>query len=180
MNRRQFIMSGVALGSALAFAPLGYSLYQSMADPHDGQAHAALDPAHDCPARLVLDALIPAFLHGALASDTRTAQIQIARVRDDILSFMPFLSLDTQHELQQLFGLLQHRLARLALTGYLSTLAELEMAQRIALINSWRDSYVKLLQDAWQGLKELCTGAFYGDPTQWPLLRYPGLALYGE
>ena len=173
-------MSGVALGSALAFAPLGYSLYQSMADPHDGLAHAALDPTHDCPARLVLDALIPVFLHGALASDTPAAQAQIVQVRDDILNFVPFLSLDAQHELQQLFGLLQHRLARLALTGYLSTLAELDLAQRIALMSSWRESYIKLLQDAWQGLKELCTGAFYGDPTQWPLLRYPGLALYAD
>ncbi|KKO44614.1 hypothetical protein WG68_15080 [Arsukibacterium ikkense] len=161
MDRRQFILSGIALA---AVASLGgtLSLYgwrQSLsADEHHRD--------------LVLSAILPALLYGALPEDATLAAAELARTKAAINDFLPFLPLRQQQELHQLFNLLANRISRLGLTGHLTQLAGLSIPQRLALLNSWRDSYLGVLQQAYHGLRELLYGAYYGQPEHWQPLAY--------
>ena len=158
MNRRQFIFRSLALTLA---ASTGYAVYQYQS--LQGSDNAAV---------LVLDALLPAVLMGALPSDAAAQQLSLQRSRDAVLEFMAYLPQNQQQQLQQLFQLLQQDLVRLALTGQWLQLADLPLSQRLDLLLSWRDSYFALLRQAFSGLRELIYGAFYGQPQHWLHLNY--------
>lgn len=158
MNRRQFIFRSLALTLA---ASTGYTVYQYQS--LQGSDNAAV---------LVLDALLPAVLMGALPSDAAAQQLSLQRSRDAVLEFMAYLPQNQQQQLQQLFQLLQQDLLRLALTGQWLQLADLPLSQRLDLLLSWRDSYFALLRQAFSGLRELIYGAFYGQPEHWLHLSY--------
>jgi hypothetical protein len=156
MDRRQFIISGIALGAA---ASLGIYGWQYSVESHTDHRD------------LVLSALLPALLYAGLPQDT-TFAANVARTQVAVADFMPFLPHRQQRELQQLFTLLANRLGQLAVTGHLTRLTELTVAQRIQLLNQWRDSYMTLLQQAYHGLRELLYGAYYGQPEHWQALAY--------
>ena len=121
---------------------------------------------------LSLIALLPVFLSGALAKDEQQQTVQIeatiAAIKQNVLTFPPHI----QHELLDLFKLLSSQVATLALTGHLTTLAELPLAFRAHLITAWRDSYFSLLNQAYDGLKELIFASFYGNPVSWDFIHY--------
>ncbi len=94
MQRRQFIMLGLATGAAFA---TGVSVYPTLNPSAETAQQQAV---------LVLDALLPALLLGALSTDAALQQQQIQQTRRAVLDFLPFLPKRTQAELQQLFGLL--------------------------------------------------------------------------
>lgn len=158
MNRRQFIFRSLALTLA---ASTGYAVYQ----------HQSLQGS-DNAAVLVLDALLPAVLMGALPAEATAQQLSLQQSRDAVLEFLAYLPQSQQQQLHQLFQLLQQDLARLALTGQWLQLADLPLSQRLDLLLSWRDSYFSLLQQAFSGLRELIYGAFYGQPQHWQALSY--------
>jgi hypothetical protein len=160
MQRRQFIMLGLAAGATLA---TGISLYPlAVADQQD-----QLDAA-----TLVLDAILPALLLGALPADPQQQRLALLQTRNAALEFLPFLPKRTQAELSQLFLLLSQQLTRLALTGHLLAIGELTISQRLQLLETWRTSYLTALQPAFNGLRALLMGAYYGQPTQWQALGY--------
>lgn len=160
MQRRQFIMLGLAAGATLA---TGVSLYPlAVADPQDRRDAATL----------VLDAILPALLLGALPEDPKQQQAALDRTRNAAMDFLPFLPQRSQAELSQLFLLLSEKLTRLALTGHLIALDQLSIQQRLQLLESWRTSYLALLQQAFNGLRALLLGAYYGQPAQWQALGY--------
>ncbi|MBU2427708.1 MAG: hypothetical protein KKA56_12595 [Gammaproteobacteria bacterium] len=160
MHRRQFIMFGLASGAALA---TGVSLYPlAVADQTE----------RDDAASLVLDAILPALLLGALPQDQALRESALLQTRQAALDFLPFLPKRNQAELSQLFLLLSQQLTRLALTGHLVAMAELSVSQRLQLLESWRTSYLTVLQQAFNGLRALLMGAFYGQPQQWQALGY--------
>lgn len=159
MQRRQFIMLGLAAGAALATGVTLYPLF----DQNEQQQQDAT---------LVLDALLPAILLGALPTDAAAKQQALQNTRNAVLAFLPFLPKRQQAELQQLFSLLSQQLTRLALTGHSLALAELSVASRLQLLTRWRDSYLQLLQQAYNGLRELLLAAYYGQPQHWQALAY--------
>lgn len=159
MDRRQFILSGIALGTASSLG-LGVLSWQHSLQPHNDN----LD--------LVLSALLPALLYGALPQDATLAAAEISRTKTAVFDFMPFLPQRQQQELHQLFNLLTNRVTQLALTGHLTALAQLSISQRLQLLNQWRDSYLGLLQQAYHGLRELLYGAYYGQSEHWQALAY--------
>ena len=67
----------------------------------------------------------------------------------------------------------------LIFSGQFSHIDSLSAAQKVALLNAWRFSYVDLLKVAFTGLKELVFAAFYGNPDNWNILNYqkPNLGL---
>lgn len=85
---------------------------------------------------------------------------------------MPYLPVSQQDELEQLFGLLAYRVTQLALTAHITALPELSVSQRLALLDSWRDSYIWILQQAYHGLRELLYAAYYGQPEHWQSITY--------
>jgi len=160
MKRRQFIMLGLATGSALT---LGISTMPLFTADSAQQRDSAV---------LVLDALLPALLHGALPADAVARQAALRRSRDAVLQFLPFLPQSQQQQLRQLFVLLETDLSRLALTGHWLSLHELPIPMRLQLLHTWRDSYLTVLQQAYAGLKELLFAAYYGQPQHWQPLSY--------
>lgn len=161
MDRRQFILSGIALAAAASLGA-GLSIYgwrQSL-------------NADDNNRNLVLSAILPALLYGALPRDASLAAMELERTKAAVNDFLPFLPLRQQQELHQLFNLLANRISQLGLTGHLTQLADLSIQQRLALLDSWRDSYLGVLQQAYHGLRELLYGAYYGQPEHWQALAY--------
>lgn len=161
MDRRQFILSGIALAAAAGFGTaLGiYGWRQSLL-------------ADDNNRDLVLSAVLPALLYGALPQEATLAAAELERTKAAVNDFLPFLPSRQRQELDQLFNLLANRISQLGLTGHLSQLAELTIQQRLALLDSWRDSYLEVLQQAYHGLRELLYGAYYGQPEHWQALAY--------
>ncbi|MAD76533.1 MAG: hypothetical protein CML20_17385 [Rheinheimera sp.] len=161
MDRRQFILSGIALAAVASIgATLGIYGWQKSMDADENNRE------------LVLSALLPALLYGALPEDATLAAAELNRTQTAIGDFLPFLPLRQQQELHQLFNLLANRISRLGLTGHLTQLADLSIQQRLALLESWRDSYLGVLQQAYHGLRELLYGAYYGQPEHWQALAY--------
>lgn len=159
MDRRRFILSGIALGAATSLS-IGSLSWQQSLQPHDSHRD------------LVLSALLPALLYGALPQDATLADAEINRTKTALSDFMPFLPLRQQQELHQLFNLLANRVAQLALTGHFTALTQLSINQRLQLLSQWRDSYLHLLQQAYHGLRELLYGAYYGQSEHWQALNY--------
>ncbi|GAB2926899.1 hypothetical protein [Rheinheimera gaetbuli] len=161
MDRRKFILTGISLGAAASLGS-GLAIW--------GWQHSL---APDSSNRdLVLSALLPALLYGALPQDATMAAAGLERTKTAISDFMPFLPLRQQQELHQLFNLLANRISLLGLSGHLSSLPELSIAQRLQLLSQWRDSYLALLQQAYHGLRELLYGAYYGQSEHWQALAY--------
>lgn len=158
MNRRQFIFRSLALTLS---ASTGYAVYQ----------YQSLQGSDNAPV-LVLDALLPAVLMGALPTDAAAQQLALQECRDAVVEFLQYLPQSQQQQLEQFFQLLQQDLARLALTGQWLQLSDLALAQRLELLISWRDSYFSVLKQAFGGLRELMYGAFYGQPEHWWALNY--------
>lgn len=161
MDRRQFILSGIALAAAASLGA-GLSIYGWQ------QSLNADDNNRD----LVLSAILPALLYGALPQDASLAAMDLERTKTAVNDFLPFLPLRQQQELHQLFNLLANRISQLGLTGHLTQLGDLSIQQRLALLDSWRDSYLGVLQQAYHGLRELFYGAYYGQPEHWLALAY--------
>lgn len=157
MHRRQFIMAGLALAGSAA---LGIKFWHYSVSPQPNNRH------------LVLAAILPALLYGALPTDKQAAIAALQRTEQAISDFMPFLPLRQQQQLDQLFNLLAHRFSRLGLAGYWQTLDTLTVKERLAILDAWRDSYLALLQQAYHGLRELLYGAYYGQPEHWQPLAY--------
>lgn len=157
MHRRQFIIAGLALAGSAA---LGIQFWQYSVSPQSTNRS------------LVLAAMLPALLYGALPPDKQAAIVALRRTEQAITDFMPFLPIRQQQQLDQLFNLLAHRFSRLGLTGYWQTLDNLSAKERLAILDAWRDSYLALLQQAYHGLRELLYGAFYGQPEHWQPLTY--------
>ena len=161
MDRRRFILTGIALGTA---ASLGGGLAIM------GWQHSQVPDSSN--RELVLSALLPALLYGALPQDATLAAAELDRTKTAISDFLPFLPLRQQQELNQLFNLLANRISQLGLTGYVTALSDLALQQRLQLLNQWRDSYLTLLQQAYHGLRELLYGAYYGQSEHWQALAY--------
>ncbi|MFC4653594.1 MULTISPECIES: hypothetical protein [Rheinheimera] len=158
MHRRQFLFSTLAL---LVSASTGWTVYQYQ--QADGSADSAT---------LVVEALLPALLAGALPHDPQLAAQQLRQTRQAVLQYLGFLAKSQQAQLHQLFAVLETDLLRLALTGHWLSLTELPLVERLRLLDSWRDSYLQLMQQAYAACKELLLGAYYGDPAHWQPLQY--------
>lgn len=161
MDRRKFILTGIALGTAASLGS-GLAIW--------GWQHSLTSDNSN--RDLVLSALLPALLYGALPQDANLAAAELNRSKTAISDFLPFLPQRQQQELHQLFNLLANRISLLGLSGHFSTLAELSLSQRLQLLNQWRDSYLALLQQAYHGLRELLYGAYYGQSEHWDALAY--------
>lgn len=169
MNRRQFLTLGVA--SAVVIST-GATIYQQ------SELDSIID-SFDDETTSVLIAIIPVLLHGSLPEDSALRQQKVLHIVRDMQQAIVTLPPATQAEITQLLDLLKSRLAMLIFSGQFSHIDSLSAAQKVALLNAWRFSYVDLLKVAFTGLKELVFAAFYGNPDNWNILNYqkPNLGL---
>lgn len=168
LTRRQLLWSTLIGGAALA----GLTLVIAPGDDAPA-ASAELKFLNDSDV-LVLTALIPALLDGALATDPTQQSQQIRALLRRFDQALLHLYPRTRAELRQLFDLLTNKAGRVALAGVWSNWTQASLADKQQFLNQWRDSFLDLLQTAYAGLHNLVMASFYGDPDNWLLAGYNG------
>ena len=161
-SRRVFLATGV-LGTA-ALATVGWLRVRDDATGRGLSTDASV----------IVRALVPAFLAGALPSEAaprnEAIEATVANVDTAILGLPPA----AQKELAQLFALLGFAPARLAIAGMTHDWADATQAEVNAVLERWRTSRAMLLRSAYDGLHQLVIAAWYGNPRAWDAIGYPG------
>lgn len=161
-SRRRFLQAGIAGGALLAFA--GWCKRPLAAAPR-GLSEGE---------REMLGAIAAVLLDGALPQESEARRMLIARTVDGIARAVAGLSLATQKEIGELFGLLVHAPGRVLLAGVGRPWREAAAADVAGFLAAWRGSRFGLLQSAYAALHDLTFGAWYAQPDSWAALGYPG------
>jgi hypothetical protein len=98
----------------------------------------------------------------------------VALTVDGIATAVAGLSLASQKELGELFGLLVLAPARLLLAGVGKPWREASVAEVSEFLQDWRSSRLGLLQSAYGALHDLTFGAWYARADTWEAIGYPG------
>lgn len=158
-SRRKFIQTGLAGGALLACA---------------GWINAAGPRALKADEREMLAAIVGVLLAGALPADDAARRQAVARTVDGIATAVAGLSLATQKEVGELFGLLVLAPARYLLAGVAAPWREATPGEIADFLESWRKSRLGLLQSGYLALHDLIFGAWYARPESWDAIGYPG------
>ncbi|WP_300335869.1 hypothetical protein [Accumulibacter sp.] len=158
-GRRQFIRTGLAGGVLLSLA---------------GWLNAAGARRLSEAEREMLGAVVGAMLAGVLPSQGPERLRLVALTVDGVATAVSGLSVATQIELGELFGLLVIAPARLVLAGVGKPWREASVDEVGEFLQAWRSSRLKLLQTAYGALHDLSFGAWYGRPDSWQAIAYPG------
>ncbi|SBT07567.1 conserved exported hypothetical protein [Candidatus Accumulibacter aalborgensis] len=158
-SRRQFIRTGLAGGALLSFS---------------GWLNAAGARALSAAEREMLAAVCSAMLDGALPRDNEQRRRWLALTVDGIAGEVAGLSLATQKEVGELFGLLVVAPGRLVLAGVSKPWREASVVDVSEFLQSWRSSRIGLLQGAYGALHDLIFGAWYARSDTWEAIGYPG------
>lgn len=121
--------------------------------------------------RLLLWAIIPAYLYPALDKDDEASRFLVLRNIDGAISGLPQ---STQDELRQLFSLLSFQLSKALMAGIWTRWNQAGIDSLQSFLSSWRESYVALLRVGYLGLHQIIVGSFYGEPMSWQGIGYPG------
>jgi hypothetical protein len=162
MRRRTWLKVGLVGGAALSVAGGAALLLRP----------APRDPAHSDSARLVLRAVMPALLAGALPAAAAAREAALAGGLDRSIAAIREFPLAIRLELGELFDLLDSAPGRwLAGVGQWTTAGEAEIS---AFLQRWRTHPFDLFQVGYQALHDLVLGPWYADPSTWQGIRYPG------
>lgn len=168
LTRRQLLLGSLIGGAALA----GLTLALAPRDePTPAAAPLQFLTADDV---LVLTALLPVLLDGALATEPSLRARQIAALLQRLDQAVLHLYPRSRAELRELFQLLENKAGRVVLAGVWSNWAQASAADKHGFLLHWRDSFLDLLQTAYAGLHNLVMASFYGDPNNWTLVGYAG------
>jgi len=154
-TRREFLKTGVAGALLLNIAGC------SRAPGDGGRA-------------VVLAALIPVFLEGALPAGGETRSELITRTIAGVEKAIAGLSLSTQKEVGELFDLLSFAPTRMIVVGIWSPWPEATPQAIGEFLESWRHSRFDLLKSGYAALHDLIFGAWYARPDTWAAINYPG------
>jgi hypothetical protein len=160
MRRRTFLKVGLIGGAVLAAAG-ATALWLKP---------AARDAATSEEARLVLGAVIPALLAGALPADDAASARAAALART--IAAIESLPEPTRRELGELFALLASRPGR-----WLADIDDwnsAEVQQVTRFLQHWRTHRFELFQAGYHALHDLVLGPWYADESTWAAIGYPG------
>lgn len=168
-TRRQFLKTGL-IGSALLAT--AFALHKPL-DRIGKRALVAQVPLEGA-LRLVVAAVAPVMLAGALpvAGEQREAAIQ--RATDGVALAVSALSASAQREVAELFALLTLAPTRIAVAGVRSPWPTASEEQIRSFLDAWRTSSSDLLKSGYMALHDLIFGAWYADPMTWAAIGYPG------
>lgn len=129
--------------------------------------------------RIVFRAVAEAVLDGSLPeappSRTRALESQLGRLNATLGALPPA----TQHELDQLLGLLASPPGRRLLAGLGSAWDSASVAEVQRALQSMRESSLTVRRQAYHALRDLTHAAFFADESHWALLGYPGPRVLG-
>ncbi|MBY5993055.1 TAT leader-containing periplasmic protein [Ferrimonas balearica] len=157
MERRQFLIAGLVGTAAVATGVVLWPGAEPVAPFSDTQ-------------QALVRALVAPVLEGVAPPEVVEAQADavVRGVGATIATLPP----GSQAQLQQLFELLDQRLALLAMTGSLTPILARQPAELAAMLAQWRHHFLDTLVVAYQGLKELILATWYAEPDHWGPLDY--------
>lgn len=119
--------------------------------------------------RAIVAAIAPVILDGALPApdDIRS----VVRGVDLAIAGLPP---SVQAEVAQLFGLAGFPPTRRLVAGIWSSWADARPQDVAAFLERWRRSRIEMLRSAYQALHRLVAAAWYGNPSSWKAIGYPG------
>jgi hypothetical protein len=164
MQRRRLLQLGIGGAAALVLVGGGLSLV------HPGLAQGRLTAR----SREVFAALARGLLDGALPVEPAAQQQAIAAHLDRVDATIGGLPAAVQKELSMLLALLGSTPGRLGLVGLRDDWPQASVASLQAALQSMRLSSLAPRQQAYLALHELTNGAYFSDPSTWPVLGYPG------
>jgi hypothetical protein len=164
MKRRRLLQLG--LGGAAALVLVGGGL--SLAQP--GLVDGRLSPR----SREVFAALARALLDGALPAAPSARQAAITAHLGRVDATIAGLPAHVQKELSMLLAVLGSAPGRLGLAALHDDWPQASVAAIQAALQGMRFSSIAMRQQAYLALHELTNGAYFSDPSTWPLLGYPG------
>lgn len=168
-TRRRLLQTGLAGGLLLAAA---YALHKPL-DRWGKRALVDQSPLASS-LRLVLPALLPVLLAGALPTEPAARQAAVTRATDAVGIAIAQLSAATQREVAELFALLALPPTRIAVARLSRPWGEASEQELRAFLDGWRGSSLGLLRSGYLALHDLALGAWYADPATWAALGYPG------
>lgn len=121
--------------------------------------------------RLLLWAIIPAYLYPAVQPNDDESKFIVLRNIDGAISGLPQ---STQDELRQLFGLLSFQLSKALVAGIWTRWNKASIDSLQFFLSSWQESYLALLRTGYLGLHQIIIGSYYGEPMSWQSIGYPG------
>jgi hypothetical protein len=164
MKRRSLLKLGVTTAVALSIV---------------GGAAAWLQPGFERGTlsqmgREVFRSVAMAVLDKTLPVQAGAREISLAGLLNRIDLLVGTLPQHAQNELSQLLSLLGNPAGRLALAGLGTPWAHASLEEVQIALQGMRVSGLVLRQQAYAALHEITAGAYFSDPSSWPLLGYPG------
>jgi hypothetical protein len=164
MQRRTLLKLGAASAAVLIVAGGAAALLQP--GLKGGVLSDAGREVFSAVGRAVLDKTLPA------DEGARQVALQGLLIRVDIL--VQSLPPHAQAELSQLLALLASAAGRRTLAGLSQPWPEAPIADIQHALQGMRLSALALRQQAYAALHDITAGAYFSDPSSWPLLGYPG------
>ncbi|MCZ8256927.1 MAG: hypothetical protein O9327_14835 [Polaromonas sp.] len=124
--------------------------------------------------REVFSAVGRAVLDKTLPADDGARQIALQGLLSRIDVLVLSLPSHAQAELSQLLALLASAAGRRTLAGLSQPWPEASVADIQHSLQDMRLSALALRQQAYAALHDITAGAYFSDPSSWPLLGYPG------
>ena len=121
--------------------------------------------------RLLLWAIIPAYLDGALPVEEINLRFELLHSIDSAISLLPQ---STQDELRELLDVLTHQLGRAFLANVWTSWNSTGANQVEEFLKRWRESFITLLRAGYLGLHQLIFGSFFAESFAWQAIGYPG------
>lgn len=172
ITRRELLKWGLIGGAGLVTGCAGFD---SATDSHTLFADTEHDYGFLTEAdRVIVAAVVPVMLAGALpqrGADHDTAVRDVVRGVDYAIGL---LAEATRDELRGLFDVLGNALGRVVLAGIWSQWSRVRTLEVAEFLEGWRNAYLDLLRQGYQGLHELITAAWYGNPASWDAIGYAG------
>jgi hypothetical protein len=164
MQRRTLLKLGAASAAVLIVAGGAAALLQP--GLKGGVLSDAGREVFSAVGRAVLDKTLPA------DEGARQVALQGLLIRVDIL--VQSLPPHAQAELSQLLALLASAAGRRTLAGLSQPWPEAPITDVQHALQGMRFSGLALRQQAYAALHDITAGAYFSDPSSWPLLGYPG------
>jgi len=164
MQRRTLLKLGI--GSAVVLAVAGGAIALLQPGLQGGKLTER--------SRLVMGRVGQAMLAGTLPADAGPNQIAINGMLDRLDQLIATTPNHVQAELTELLGLLATAAGRRGLVGLSPSWEEATVAEIGEALQSMRLSSISLRQQAYQGLHELVSVAYFSGSDSWAVLGYPG------
>jgi hypothetical protein len=164
MQRRTLLTLGLVSSALLVVAGGTATLLQP------GLQAGALTPT----GREVFTAVGGAILDRTLPTDSDARKVELNGLLGRIDVLVGALPSHAQTELSQLLSLLGSAAGRNMLAGLNTPWAEADIEQVQQALQGMRLSSLALRQQAYAALHDITAGAYFSDPSSWPVLGYPG------